>query len=180
MPHPQLVFLYGDLRDTSFTLPLCRALAELGGVLYYGEGCAALYGAPGAAGPRFFLLETDRLRSCGAEDALVICKEGAAFPDNLSHPGRLYILANTSAPGGTTDCTAAGGDKIWLGCGCGEGSALALSSLREDSAVVELRRAIPLPGGGAAEPTEIPMRLDAPTEGWPLLCACGVRVLFGG
>ena len=172
MPHPQLIFLYGDSRDTSITLPLCRMLAGLGGVLCYGEGCAAIYGASSPAGPRFVLLETDRLHSCGMEDTLIILKEGAEFPQHLGHAGRLYVLANAPKPSEMADID-------WLGCACGEESVLALSSLREDSAVVELRRAVPLPGGGMAEPGEIPMRLEAPTPGWPLLCECGVRILFG-
>lgn len=169
----QLVVLYGDLQDTTLTLPLCRTLAALGGVLYCGDGCTAVCGDPGAAGLRFVLLETERLRSCGAEDTLVICKLGAAFPQSAGFAERLYALAAAPPP------PPAEGLE-WLGCACGEESTLALSSLREESAVVELRRTLPLPGGGALEPGEFPVRLRVPTEGYPLLCCCGVELLFGG
>ncbi len=173
MGHPQLVILYGDPQDTTLTLPICRALAALGGVLYYGDGCAAVYGESGAAGLRFVLLETSQLRACGAEDALIVCKHGAVFPQNLGRPERLYVL--TAAP---PHGEAAAGLE-WLDCAWGESSALALSSLREDCAVVELRRTIPLPGGGELESGEYPLRLGVPMEGWPLLCCCGVQMLFG-
>jgi hypothetical protein len=170
--HPQLILLYGDLQDTTLTLPLSRTLAALGGVLYCGAGCTALYGDPGAAGLRFVLHETEQLHSCGVEDALVICQLGAAFPQTLGFAERLFVLAASPAP------PRAEG-MVWLGCACGEESTLALSSLREESAVVELRRALPLPGGDALEPGEFPLRLPAPLEGYPLLCYCGLALLFG-
>ncbi|MCL2106909.1 MAG: hypothetical protein FWH26_07650 [Oscillospiraceae bacterium] len=172
---PHHVVLLGSPSDTSLTLPLCRALESLGGVLFAGHGCLAAYGAPEASRRRFLLWETEALFSLGAENALLVLKQGTPFPQDVGGVQRLTVLADHPAPA----FPALRGVE-WIGCACGEGrSELALSSLREDRAVAELRRPLTRPDGKALEPGEFPIRLSAPMEGYPLLCCCAVELLFG-
>ncbi|MDR2524988.1 MAG: hypothetical protein LBC83_02160 [Oscillospiraceae bacterium] len=173
MTFPQAVFLYGEAQDITLTLPLCRTLAALGGVQYFGHGIAASYGFAGVAGMRFVLLESESLRCCGVENAVVICKQGVVLPGTIGYADRLYAVCSAPPPPHLPESVE------WVGCACGKDATLALSSLREDSAVAELCRPLPLPGGGNREPGEFPLRHGVPPEGYPMLCCAALELLFG-
>ncbi|MDR1927015.1 MAG: hypothetical protein LBQ33_00045 [Oscillospiraceae bacterium] len=172
---PQLLLLYGDREDTSLTLPLCGLLSRMGGVRYLGFGLAAEY--PLAAS-RFLLFETAELRCCGAEQALLVLKQGSDYPEGFSPPEHLTVLAQSAKP----DWLAAedGKQLEWIDLDCGAESTLSLSSLRESRAVLELRRTVTLADGTALEPGAFPLELHAPAEGFPLLCCCALRLLGEG
>jgi hypothetical protein len=175
--HPRTVLLYGPKEESSLTLPLCRALEGLGGVLYLGpEGIAAYGEAP----RRFLLLETDGLLGCDLPAPLLVLKPGADEPSRFHAPEGTIVLANKSAPlpPEPAGLLAPRPPACWLACECGEQSVLAISSLREESAVVELRQSLAMPGGGVLEPGEYPMQLPAPMEGYTLLCHCAATLLY--
>ncbi|MDR1465563.1 MAG: hypothetical protein LBJ11_09750 [Oscillospiraceae bacterium] len=170
MRHSSLTaVLYGDVRDSSLSLPLCRSLERLGGVIYVGPGCVSVFGQ----GQRCLLAELGRPESCGGEEALLILKRDEPFPREMSLPPRLTVIAAQPKP----EDFPPGRAVEWISCG-GVNNTLALSSLREDCAVVELRRTVSLPGGGTREPGELLFRLPAPMEGYPLLCCCAVELLL--
>jgi len=143
------VILYGDPEDASLTLPLCRALERLGGVAYLGPGRAAAYHEPGRA-PRFLLWETGALLCCDLPRALVLLKQGAAPPPDLSPLPQATVLGGGDLP--------------------------ALSSVGERSAVVELRAPLPRMEGGALESGEYTVELAAPMEGYALLACCAAQL----
>ena len=146
----QTVILYGGLDDASLTLPLCRALEHLGGVVYFGPGRAAAYAD---CPPRFLLWETDTLLCCDIPRPLVLLKQGARPPQGLSPLQQAVVLGGQILP--------------------------ALSSLGEQSAVVELRRPLPRIDGSMLDAGEYTVELSAPMEGYALLACCAVELWAG-
>lgn len=64
-------------------------------------------------------------------------------------------------------------------CGLGARDTITLSSMRGDSAVINLQRSITCFDGSVAEPQEFPIRLSAPTDHYLLMAVASIYILTG-
>src|SRR5690554_6716528 len=65
------VILFGDKKDTSITLPLCRCLERHGGVFYISDGCISEYSD---TNPSFIIIESDNIQNYDAENSIFVLK----------------------------------------------------------------------------------------------------------
>jgi len=167
------IILYGDPADTSLTLPLCRALSNHGGALYVGVNCVSEYSV---VSPEFFVFETDRLDSCGADKAILLFKTKSS----LYRP-KITPADSVAAVAEYEDAAAAEAAKKLsvplVTCGMGSKNCVSVSSVDEKSAVIAVHRPITLLSGKDLLPCEFNVATQTKMSGYPLMALCATLIL---
>ena len=169
------LFVIGDKLEKEFTEKLCRVLERFGGVFVLHDNAPVISNAK----EEFLLYDCEKLQKIDTEKGILIfkTKQKNIQTDKISistsivsivereNKKALQMLKNNMIP--------------TLICGMSIADTLTLSSIEDNSAVIDLQREIYDLDKQIIEPCEIKINYDIPFTDYELLVVSGILLLSG-
>lgn len=127
--------------------------------------------------PSMILCDLQSFDTIKAEKAIILCKDALPLPGSLLDVKNGVAVVDSSNYQQSPSLTDAGFPAIT--CGLHSRDTMTLSSIREDSAVIDIQRAILNLDGSRTEPQELPVCFDPSTDRFTLMAMVAVLILTG-
>lgn len=112
-----------------------------------------------------------------ADTAIIIFRGGDGFTPEIETGGRTVAVVDSGSKAALLAVSKTGLPAIT--CGLAQCDTITLSSINEDSAVINIQRSITCFDGTIAEPQEIPVSLCSSIDSFALMCAALLFILSG-
>lgn len=123
------------------------------------------------------LTDIDSFDLVYSETAIIVFKDSAKLPLDFQTNKQMVAIVDSC----NKDAVRIASDtKVpAITCGLSACDTITLSSISEDSAVIDLQRCVTCFDGTIAEPQEIPVSLCSSIDSFALMCAAAIFVLSG-